>query len=125
VRSVGRTVYRDCCTDIRGLVRQPPASGGASRILPAWFVVSETGGVISDATLIVVAPNAGRSPRQGRGGSSVGAPARAAGRSSTWSRTTDVLDTWFSQRPLPFSTWGWPMRRRRIWPHWYPTSVAW
>ncbi|MEI6616745.1 MAG: class I tRNA ligase family protein, partial [Cyanobium sp. ELA507] len=92
--------------------------------IPAWFVVSETGGVITEATPYVVA----RSEEEAwsKALAQFGSAHAAAGRALQLEQDPDVLDTWFSSGLWPFSTLGWPGEEGQEpadLATWYPTSV--
>ncbi|AUC60921.1 valyl-tRNA synthetase ValS [Cyanobacterium sp. HL-69] len=67
--------------------------------IPAWYVVSETNGEISDDTPFVVAHD--ESEAQLKAIALYGEDAKII-------QDPDVLDTWFSSGLWPFSTMGWP-----------------
>ena len=110
-------VYRDWLTDIRDWCISRQLWWGHR--IPAWFVVSETGGVITDNTPYVVA----------RGESEAMAKAEAQFGGGTHAHPVvleqdpDALDTWFSSGLWPFSTLGWPDADAADLERWYPTSV--
>ena len=90
-------VYRDWLTDIRDWCISRQLWWGHR--IPAWFVVSETAGVITEATPYVVARDEAEAWEKARAQFGGGAQLE---------QDPDVLDTWFSSGLWPFSTLGWP-----------------
>jgi valyl-tRNA synthetase len=81
--------------------------------IPAWYVVSETGGEITDNTPFFVAFN------------EIEAKEKAIanyGNDIQLEQDPDVLDTWFSSGLWPFSTMGWPENTADL-VKYYPTST--
>ncbi len=81
--------------------------------IPAWYVVSETGGQITERTPFVVA----------RTTTEAEAKAKAQfGEKIKLEQDPDVLDTWFSSGLWPFSTLGWPEQTLEL-KTYYPTNT--
>ncbi len=82
--------------------------------IPAWYAVSETGGIITDETPFVVAQNADDAREKA---------IAQFGEGVTIEQDPDVLDTWFSSGLWPFSTLGWPNPDAEDFKRYYPTST--
>jgi valyl-tRNA synthetase len=110
-------VYRDWLTDIRDWCISRQLWWGHR--IPAWFVVSETGGVITDNTPYVVARDESEAMANAEAQFGGGTHAHPV----VLEQDPDALDTWFSSGLWPFSTLGWPDADAADLERWYPTSV--
>ena len=81
--------------------------------IPAWYVVSETGGEIQDNTPFVVAFDEAEAQSKAK---------EQYGDNIQLEQDPDVLDTWFSSGLWPFSTMGWPENTADL-EKYYPTST--
>ena len=81
--------------------------------IPAWYVVSETGGEIQDNTPFVVAFDESEAENKAK---------EKYGNNIKLEQDPDVLDTWFSSGLWPFSTMGWPNETADL-AKYYPTST--
>ncbi len=81
--------------------------------IPAWYVVSQTGGEIQDNTPFVVAFDEQEAETKAK---------EKYGDNIKLEQDPDVLDTWFSSGLWPFSTMGWPEDTADL-AKYYPTST--
>ncbi|MBW4608741.1 MAG: valine--tRNA ligase [Hassallia sp. WJT32-NPBG1] len=81
--------------------------------IPAWYVVSETGGEIKDNTPFIVAKSEAEAWEKANS---------QFGENVKLEQDPDVLDTWFSSGLWPFSTLGWPEQTQDLTTY-YPTST--
>jgi valyl-tRNA synthetase len=81
--------------------------------IPAWYVISETHGAITDHTPFIVAYDEAEA---------LGKAEAEYGPTVQLQQDPDVLDTWFSSGLWPFSTMGWPEQTDDL-AKYYPTST--
>ena len=81
--------------------------------IPAWYVVSETAGEITDTTPFIVAFDQAEAQKKANS---------QHGENVKLQQDPDVLDTWFSSGLWPFSTMGWPEQTADL-NTYYPTST--
>jgi valyl-tRNA synthetase len=82
--------------------------------IPAWYIVSETDGEITENTPFVVAMNETEALNKA---------AQQTGREVQLVQDPDVLDTWFSSGLWPMSTLGWPNTDAPDYRFYYPTQT--
>ncbi len=81
--------------------------------IPAWYVISETGGEITDNTPFIVAYDEAEAQEKA---------IAQYGNNIQLEQDPDVLDTWFSSGLWPFSTMGWPNETADL-DKYYPTTT--
>jgi valyl-tRNA synthetase len=81
--------------------------------IPAWYVVSETNGKVTDHTPFIVAYSEEEAWNQAKA---------QYGDEVKLEQDADVLDTWFSSGLWPFSTMGWPENTTDL-ETYYPTTT--
>ncbi len=81
--------------------------------IPAWYVISETNGEITDNTPFIVAHSEEEALEKAK---------KDYGDNIQLEQDPDVLDTWFSSGLWPFSTLGWPENSQDL-NTYYPTST--
>lgn len=81
--------------------------------IPAWYVVSETNGEITDQTPFIVAYSETEALEKAQA---------QYGNNIQLEQDPDVLDTWFSSGLWPFSTMGWPEQTKDL-ASYYPTTT--
>jgi valyl-tRNA synthetase len=81
--------------------------------IPAWYVISETGGEITDNTPFIVAYDEAEAKEKA---------IAQYGNDIQLEQDPDVLDTWFSSGLWPFSTMGWPNETADL-AKYYPTTT--
>ncbi|KPQ33331.1 MAG: valyl-tRNA synthetase ValS [Phormidium sp. OSCR] len=106
-----RKVYRDWLVNLQDWCISRQLWWGHQ--IPAWYVVSETDGEITDETPFIVAKSEAEATQQAQ---------ERFGDGADLVRDPDVLDTWFSSGLWPFSTMGWPHKTDDL-ETYFPTST--
>ncbi len=105
-------VYRDWLLNLRDWCVSRQLWWGHQ--IPAWYVISETDGQVTEHTPFIVARTEADALKQ--------AQARY-GEDAVLERDEDVLDTWFSSGLWPFSTLGWPDESAPDFQTYYPNTM--
>jgi valyl-tRNA synthetase len=106
-----RKVYRDWLVNLQDWCISRQLWWGHQ--IPAWYVVSETDGEITDDTPFIIAKSEAEATQKAQ---------ERFGNEVDLVRDPDVLDTWFSSGLWPFSTMGWPHKTEDL-ETYFPTST--
>ncbi|PSO48721.1 MAG: valine--tRNA ligase [Cyanobacteria bacterium SW_9_44_58] len=106
-----RKVYRDWLVQLKDWCISRQLWWGHQ--IPAWYVISETGGQITDETPYIVAHSEEEAREKAM---------QQYGENAALQQDADALDTWFSSGLWPFSTLGWPDKTQDL-ETYYPNTT--